>query len=129
MDIAGIPQADHVAKWNGSAWSALGANTSGSDGWFPRTAFVYGLTVSGKRVFAGGEWQNANGNPLADRIAEFDGSSWGPVGSDGAGNGPLNGYPDDLAICLAAGLASIGSFEGLKLLVGYRPPARDHAAG
>ncbi len=24
-DVAGIPQADHVAKWNGTAWSALGA--------------------------------------------------------------------------------------------------------
>ena len=29
VDIAGIPQADHVAKWNGSAWSALGSNTAG----------------------------------------------------------------------------------------------------
>ena len=35
VDIAGIPQADHVAKWNGSAWSALGSDTSGGDGWFP----------------------------------------------------------------------------------------------
>ena len=31
----GIPQADHVAKWNGSAWSALGANAAGTDGLFP----------------------------------------------------------------------------------------------
>ena len=34
-DVAGIAQADHVAKWNGSAWSALGSNTGGTDGWFP----------------------------------------------------------------------------------------------
>ena len=30
-DIAGIPQADHVARWNGSAWSALGAGSGGGE--------------------------------------------------------------------------------------------------
>ena len=36
LDVGGIPQADHVAKWNGSSWSALGSK--GSDGWFPSSA-------------------------------------------------------------------------------------------
>jgi hypothetical protein len=40
VNVAGIPQADHVAKWNGSAWSAVGANTAGTDGWLPPTAFI-----------------------------------------------------------------------------------------
>ena len=35
VDVAGIPQADHVVKWNGSAWSAVGSGTGGGNGWFP----------------------------------------------------------------------------------------------
>jgi hypothetical protein len=89
--VASIPQADHVAKWNGTAWSALGANTAGKDGWFPTSTTIDALTTSGSRVFASGTFINANADPLADFVAEFDGSSWKPVGSNGAGNGPLNG--------------------------------------
>jgi hypothetical protein len=90
VNIAGITQADHVAKWNGSAWSAMGSNTAGGDGWFPASAFINALTTSGSRVFAAGSFQNANGNRLADMVAEFDGKAWQPVGSNGAGEGPLN---------------------------------------
>ena len=54
-NVAGIAQADHVVKWNGSAWSALGSNTAGTDGWFPTSAPINSLTVSGSRVFAGGQ--------------------------------------------------------------------------
>jgi hypothetical protein len=96
-DVAGIPQADHVVKWNGSAWSALGANTAGTDGWFPAFTSINSLTASGSNVYAGGNFQNANGDPLADQIAYFDGSAWHPVGSDGHGNGPLNGNVTALA--------------------------------
>ena len=97
INIAGIAQADHVAKWNGSAWSAMGSNTAGGDGWFPASTFIYALTTSGSLVFAAGSFQNANGDPLADDIAYFDGSAWHPLGSNGAGNGPLNGNVAALA--------------------------------
>ncbi len=97
-DVAGIPQADNVAKWNGTAWSAMSSNTGGGDGWFPASTFIYGLTTSGSNVFATGSFQNANGDPLADNIARFDGSGWGPVGSDGAGNGPWIGNGLALAV-------------------------------
>ncbi len=90
-NVAGIAQADHVVKWNGSAWSALGSNTGGTDGWFPASASINSLTTSGSTVYAGGTFQNANGEATADQIASFDGTAWHPVGSDGAGNGPLNG--------------------------------------
>jgi hypothetical protein len=96
VNVAGIPQADHVAKWNGSAWSALGSNTAGGDGWFPASMSINALATSGSRVFAGGSFQNANGNRLADYIAVFDGKAWGPVGSNGAGEGPLNSSPSAL---------------------------------
>ena len=42
-------------------------------------------------MFATGTFQDANGKPLADHVAWFDGTEWRPVGSDGAGNGPING--------------------------------------
>jgi hypothetical protein len=127
VDVAGIPQADHVAKWNGSAWSAVGASTSGNDGALPRMAFVYALAVSGSKLFVGGEWQNADGDPAADRIAQFDGSKWGPVGSNGRGEGPFNGYPDDLAIfggkLYAGGTFSNAGGDPLARFLATFPPA------
>jgi len=91
VNVAGIPQADHVARWNGSAWSALGANSAGTDGWLPGTAFIYAMAAKGSQVVATGEFQNANGNPTADNIASFDGTAWTPMGSNGSGNGPWIG--------------------------------------
>jgi hypothetical protein len=91
VNVAGIAQADHVARWNGSAWSALGANSAGTDGWLPASAFIYAIAAKGSQVVATGSFQNANGNPIADDIASFDGTTWAPVGSNGAGNGPWIG--------------------------------------
>jgi hypothetical protein len=91
VNVANIAQADHVARWNGSAWSALGANSAGTDGWLPTTAFIYALAAKGSQVVATGSFQNANGNPMADHIASFDGTTWKPLGSNGAGNGPWIG--------------------------------------
>ena len=90
-DVAGIAQADHVARWDGSAWSALGSNTAGTDGWFPASAFINGLTPRGSNVYATGSFQNANGDATADFVAYFDGTAWHALGSDGAGNGPWSG--------------------------------------
>ena len=90
-DVAGIAQADHVARWNGSAWSAVGSSANGKDGWFPATAFIYAMTTVGPRVFAAGSFQNAGGDPRADQIAYFDGTAWHALGSNGAGNGPWIG--------------------------------------
>ena len=75
-------------KWNGSAWSAIGSNTGGTDGWFPAGTYIYALTSVGSNLFATGAFQNANGDGRADNVACFDGTAWNPVGSNGAGNGP-----------------------------------------
>ena len=58
-NVAGIAQADHVAKWDGSAWSAMGANSAGTNGWFPAATNIYALTSVGSNVFATGTFQNA----------------------------------------------------------------------
>ena len=88
VDVAQIATADHVVKWNGSSWSAVGTNTAGTDGWFPASSFINGITTVGPMVFAAGSFQNANGVATADGVAYFDGSVWRPIGSNGAGNGP-----------------------------------------
>ena len=97
-NVAGIAQADHVAKWDGSAWSAMGSNTGGTDGWFPAGTNIHDLVSVGPNVFATGTFQNANGDARADNIAWFDGAGWQPVGSNGAGNGPWVGEGSALAI-------------------------------
>jgi hypothetical protein len=89
VDVAGIPQADHVVRWNGTAWNAVGKNAVGNDGWLPASSFIYSLAVSGSLVFAGGSFLDANGVATADMIAYFDGVTWRPIGSNGAGNGPI----------------------------------------
>jgi len=91
VDVAQIATADHVVKWNGSSWSAVGTNTAGTDGWFPASSFINSITTVGSLVFAAGSFQNANGVATADDIAYFNGSVWRPLGSNGAGNGPMIG--------------------------------------
>ena len=97
-DVFGIAQADHVAKWDGSAWSAMGSNNAGTNGWFPPGTNIYGLSTVDSNVFATGTFQNADGVASADNIAWFDGAKWQPVGSDGAGNGPWIGEGTALAV-------------------------------
>ena len=80
---------------------ALGSNTAGSDGWFPPATSINAITTAGSRVFAAGSFQNADGDPTADQIGVFDGTKWHPVGSDGAGNGPLGG--NTLAVSVFGG--------------------------
>jgi hypothetical protein len=109
LDIGGFANADHVAKWNGSAWSALGSNTAGGNGWFTTTTSINALDAAGTELVAAGQFQDANGDPLADHVAAFDGSAWHPVGSDGAGNGPINGTGLALAT-FRSGIFMGGSF-------------------
>ena len=89
-DMAQIPQADHVAKWDGTEWSAIGSDTSGANGWFPALTSIEGMITARSSLFVIGAFQNANGDPRADVVASFDAGAWHPVGSNGAGDGPLN---------------------------------------
>jgi hypothetical protein len=62
-NAAGIATADYIAKWSGSAWSALGSNGAG-DGAI--NLYTYGLkvdaiAVSGTDVYVGGTFNNVAG--------------------------------------------------------------------
>jgi len=100
VDIDGIGTADHIAKWDAQTltFSAMGSDTAGTGGWFNSFASLYGMATSGSLVFTAGSFQNANGVATADDIAYFDGTAWHPLGSNGAGNGPLNSNVIALAI-------------------------------
>jgi hypothetical protein len=52
---------------------------------------------------------NANGDARADNVAFFDGTTWHPLGSDGAGNGPWSGTGLALAL-VDRQLYATGSF-------------------
>ena len=97
-DVGGIAQADHVARWDGSAWHAVGAGSGGTNGWFPTTASINALAVRAQNLFVAGSFQNAGGDARADNVAWFDGANWHAVGSDGAGGGPWSGTGLALAL-------------------------------
>ncbi|MEI7742572.1 MAG: hypothetical protein WCK58_02350 [Chloroflexota bacterium] len=124
VDVAGIANADHVARWNGSAWSAVGSNSAGTNGWFTTTTFINALTTSGPLLFAAGSFQNANGVATADDIAYFDGTTWRPIGSNGAGNGPYIGNSTALApfrskVYASGSFTSAGGDTMARSIAGY----------
>src|SRR5208337_2099218 len=68
--VVGDTNANNVAKWNGSRWSALGSGMTGP---------VLALAVSGANVYAGGSFTNAGGS-AANYVARWNGSSWSALG-------------------------------------------------
>lgn len=75
-DAGGLPDADYLARWDGSAWHAVAPGLS---------AQVRCIAVSGTNVYVGGNFVDAGGNTSADRIARWDGSAWQALGAGLAG--------------------------------------------
>ena len=71
-DAGGIANADRIAMWNGSNWSAVSSATEQI-----ANGEVFAIAVSGGKVYAGGVFTNA-GNSGADNLAVWDGTSWEP---------------------------------------------------
>jgi trimeric autotransporter adhesin len=78
FDRAGGQLAENIAKWNGSAWSALdsGLGVEFEDS-FDQP--VRAIVVSGANVYAGGEFETAGGE-VAKYFANWNGSAWSAVG-------------------------------------------------
>ena len=69
---AGGVAANHIAKWDGSAWSALGSGMNG---------IVHALAMDDAgNLYAGGDFAIAGG-VAANHIAKWDGSTWSALGS------------------------------------------------
>ena len=58
-DAGGNPNADYIARWDGSAWHPLGGGVNEA---------VRAIAVSGGNVYVGGFFTDAGGNPNADGI-------------------------------------------------------------
>ena len=85
----------HVAKWNGSVWSALDSGTSST---------VRALAVDNSgNLYAGGDFVTAGGMD-AIRIAKWDGASWSALGSG------MDKDVDALAIGRSGNLYAGGEF-------------------
>ena len=69
--LAGGNPANRIARWDGTAWSALGTGTSNA---------VYALAELGTGLYAAGGFTTAGGLPAAG-IARWDGASWAALGS------------------------------------------------
>jgi hypothetical protein len=68
--------ANRIAKWNGSSWSAL--SSLGTPATQIDNGGVSAIAVSAGKVYAGGTFQNAGGKADADFLAVWDGVSWAP---------------------------------------------------
>ncbi|MBF9239898.1 IPT/TIG domain-containing protein [Hymenobacter sp. BT683] len=67
---AGGVAANKVAKWNGTAWSALGTGLNST---------VLALAVSGPDVYVGGGFTTAGG-VAANYVAKWNGTAWSALG-------------------------------------------------
>ena len=83
LESAGSMPANHIARWDGQEWSALGEGVND----VVRAMVVYD-DGSGPALYVGGNFTTAGGQP-ANYIAKWDGSRWHPVGA-GAINGLNN---------------------------------------
>jgi stage V sporulation protein SpoVS len=110
-----LTEADYVAKWDGSGWSALGSNGAGNGA---IANIVWSIAVNGADVYIGGSFKNVNNNgaviPEADYIAKWNGANWSALGSDGDGNGSLNNYVNVLtksgsALYVGGGFTSVNN--------------------
>jgi hypothetical protein len=95
---AGGVSANRIAKWDGTAWSALGSGMGG---------YVFALALdAADHLYAGG-WFTTVGGVSANHIAKWDGSTWSAL--DSTGNG-MNGNASDLVMDGAGRLYAGGAF-------------------
>jgi hypothetical protein len=93
--VAGGIDADYIAKWNGSTWSALASGMN---------EVVYALALDGAgNLYAGGYFIQAGGS-AANCIAKWNGGAWSALGSG------MNGYVTALAVDRAGRLYAGGPF-------------------
>jgi len=109
---AGGAAANHVARWNGAAWSPIGTGVSGT---------VHSLTTWDPdgdgplpaQLVVGGNFTSAGGAP-ANNVARWDGTAWQPFGTGMNGDVAfLTTWDSDGAGPMAAQLVAAGAFHGI----------------
>jgi hypothetical protein len=77
---AGGVAAANIARWNGVAWSALGAGLAGDPPPYPFPSGYTLCTLASGRWIVGGAFAEAGGRP-ATGVAEWSGTAWAPLTS------------------------------------------------
>ena len=80
--VAGTGAANHVARWNGTAWSSLGTGAANGTNEAVRALAV----AANGLVYAGGTFDQAGGVP-AGHVAQWNGAAWASLGT-GTGVAP-----------------------------------------
>ena len=94
--VAGEVVVNHVARWDGSTWSALGSGMNGN---------VYALEVDNAgNLYVGGRFDTA-GDIVVNGIAKWDGNEWSALG------GGVNGYVNSLAVDDSGTMYAGGRFD------------------
>lgn len=88
-----------IVKWNGSAWSPVGAGFTGGFTW------VSCLQIFNNELYAGGSFHLSDGNP-GDAIVKWDGNNWIDVGGGMPGS---NSHVDKLKV-INGQLYAVGGF-------------------
>ncbi len=98
---AGGATAYKIARWDGSAWSAVGASLFSIGG-----EAVYAIAVSGSDLYVGGDFLQA-GSQVVNYVARWDGTNWNALG-----NGASAGVGSQARALLADGssLYAVGLF-------------------
>jgi len=108
----GVPAAN-IARWDGTAWSALtGSSGNGLSSW--AYALVDFDDGSGPALYVGGRFTTAGGVDIGRGIARWDGSDWSAVGgSSGVGLGdPFNSGDEVRALAVFDGGSGPALYAG-----------------
>jgi hypothetical protein len=106
LTAGGVTNTKYIAKWNGSAWSALGTGMSGGVSGYSPCVSALVIDASGN-LYAGGGFTTAGGVPV-NCIAKWDGSAWSALGTGMSGT---NGsFVSALAINASGTLYAGGNF-------------------
>lgn len=82
INAAGDANADYIAQWNGTAWSAVGIPNAGAASITEVLALAFDHAGN---LLVGGDFTNWANVAAADYIALWNGTAWSAVGTGGTG--------------------------------------------
>ncbi|HEY3245212.1 MAG TPA: dockerin type I domain-containing protein [Phycisphaerae bacterium] len=127
--IAGGVTVNRVARWDGTAWSAVSGGMNGE----VATLFVFDPDAEGSlpaKLYAGGNFTLAGGVSTPNRVAAWDGTMWSTVGSGGAVGGKVRALasldidgpgPDAPILVVGGSFSSIGGSPGTSIVATFDP--------
>ena len=110
FDQAGDLTVNHIARWDGSQWHALGSGVGGL--LVPR---VNAIAISGSDVYVGGWFTTPAAN-----IAHWNGATWSELGPGTVGTGGGSPYVSAIAIS-GSNIYVSGAFDTVMDAGGSRP--------